>query len=79
MPRVYYTYIEPLSNNMDEVVDLISRSKEHIITNDKSSTNRTVKDFQSIYKMFIRSLAIHISKMTDDYATHKAEKILDNE
>ena len=79
MPRVYYTYIEPLSNNMDEVVDLISRSKEHIITNDKSSTNRTVKDFQSIYKMFIRSLAIHISKMTDDYATHKAKKILDNE
>ncbi len=78
-PRVYYTYIEPLSNNMDEVVDLISHSKEHIITNDKSSTNRAVKDFQSIYKMFIRSLAIHISKMTDDYATHKAKKILDNE
>ena len=76
MPRVYYTYIEPLSNDRDNVENLVNYSKEHIISNCKSTTNRALKDFRSIYKMYIRSLAIYISKMTDDYATHKIQKYL---
>lgn len=34
-----------------------------------------LKDYKSIYKMYIRSVAIYVSKMTDTYATEKFNKI----
>lgn len=32
--------------------------------------------YRLLYKMYIRTIAIHISKMTDSYANHKIEKIM---
>ena len=76
-PHIYYTYIDNLTNDKETVLKLIKASEEYILNNSKSPNNRILKDYQSIYKMYIRSLAIHISKMTDDYALHKYQKLVD--
>lgn len=34
-----------------------------------------LRGYRTIYKMYIRSTAVHISKMTDNYAKHKYRKI----
>lgn len=45
--------------------------------NEEKFSKARLKDYKSILKIFIRSLAVHISKMTDNYADHKYKKILD--
>lgn len=40
-------------------------------------TNNNIKDYKNVFKLYLRSLAIYISKMTDNYAEHKFSKTLD--
>ncbi len=40
-------------------------------------TNNNIKDYRNVFKLYLRSLAVFISKMTDNYAEHKFSKTLD--
>lgn len=65
--------IDRLGSKVDDIYNYVKLVKERI--SDSSLSNKTLKDYKSIYKMYIRSVAIYISKMTDSYADHKISKL----
>lgn len=48
----------------------------YVIDKIKSSGKKLKKHYRTVLKVFIMSISIHISKMTDGYADHKAKKII---
>lgn len=78
-PSIYWRYIDALSSDKSEVIALINEVKEIVGKSNSGFSNRNLKEFRQILKMFIRSVAVHISKMTDNYADHKYTKIVDNQ
>ena len=76
-PYNHSFYIESLATKED-IISFIIDIKNKLtacVEGHLHLTSRDKKDFQTIMKMYIRSIAIYISKMTDNYATHKFEKI----
>lgn len=69
-----YSYLEFLSANKEEVINFIHFIKNAVINGDNVESNNKLRDFRSLLKVFIRSVAVHISKMTDNYAHHKFVK-----
>ena len=66
-------------SNKESTVLYIERVKKIVEVADANVYSKSqLKDYKNILKLFIRSIAVHISKMTDNYAYHKYMKILDN-
>ena len=58
-----------------EIIEFIKRIQSLIFENHQSFFSNTVfKDYRTILKLYNRSIAIYISKMTDNYADHKYKK-----
>lgn len=59
----------------EEIISFVVRIQELVFGNDQSIFSNTVfKDYKTILKLYNRSIAIYISKMTDNYADHKYKK-----
>ena len=61
-------------NKYEKMIDVYIKIVINNLDNN-DLTKSKLKDYKSIYKMYIRSVAIYISKMTDTYATEKFNKI----
>lgn len=58
-----------------EIIEFIKKIQSLIFENYQSIfSNRVFKDYRTILKLYNRSIAIYISKMTDNYADHKYKK-----
>lgn len=66
----------------DEIMGLSTNDFDAFVTKelsslqDERSTRRNKMATKSLLRIFVRSVAIHISKMTDGYADHKVKKII---
>lgn len=69
---VFSEVFKPISIK-DNCIEFI-RVVEEIVFSDKVDiSKKRMKDYKTIYKMYLRSIAIYIAKMTDNYANHKYE------
>ena len=62
----------------DDIPEYINKSFSKLSDPSHEMSKREKKDCQMVLRWFIRSVAIHISKMTDSYADHKVRKIISN-
>lgn len=63
--------IEKTKKYLDEVVSInISKRRSRKFSKKKKNS------YKLLYRTYIRTIAVHISKMTDSYANHKIEKIM---
>ena len=68
---------DTLASDRDEVKKIIDWIYKEITKSDKFLSVNTRSDYQTILRLYNRSLAVHISKMTDNFAEHKYKKYLD--
>ena len=76
-PYNHAFYIDNLATK-EEIIEFINDIQKKLtdcVEGRKILSSRDKKDYQTIMKMYIRSIAVYISKMTDNYAIHKFEKI----
>jgi dGTP triphosphohydrolase len=59
----------------NKILEFINESKD-IICNQTELTRNEIKANKTIFKTFLRYLAVYISKMTDNYASQKYKKIV---
>ena len=68
-------------NNPKNVINCVKRVENSLCTSDKFNklSGNIKKSYRSFLKIYIRSIAVHISKMTDNYANHKYKELFDND
>ena len=74
-------YRYPINLKQEEEIRKINKKNadkfiKKIIKSSSSRIKRRAKYYSFVLKTFIKSVAIHISKMTDGYADHKVKKII---
>lgn len=77
-PSFYQNNIKKISPNKNETIRFIKTIKNIIESKNQNYSKKNLKEFRKIIKMYIRSIAVYISKMTDNYADHKFKKLVDN-
>ena len=78
-PYNFKEQIKNLTNDPSTIISLVNKAKREIIKSKKRNRNKSInydfiRNYKAIYRMYTRSLAIYISKMTDNYALHKYNK-----
>lgn len=69
---------ETESLTLDKVESFFNQTVKKMVAKpiSKSFTRNCKKSYKALYRMYIRTIAIHVSKMTDSYANHKIDKII---